>query len=203
MCDATGDAKCTAAGLIKCLLYITLVKKAGRLTFVSPVNILLRPIKTCMRKILVLAVVVFTALASCKKEASPNCGPVNLSAPASEVETLRTYISTNSIAATEDPRGFFYSISTAGSGTKPTVCNAVTVNYSGRLTNGTVFDSATGVQFSLGSLILGWQEGIPLVAPGGSITLYLPPSLGYGSSAVGSIPANSILIFTIDLIAVN
>ena len=42
-----------------------------------------------------------------------------------------------------------------------------------------------------------------LIAPGGSITLYLPPSLAYGSTAVGSIPANSILVFTIDLLAVN
>lgn len=156
-----------------------------------------------MRKIFVLAVVVFVAFASCKKDNAPNCGPVNLSAPASEVETLRTYITTNSIAASEDSRGFFYTITNPGSGTKPTVCNAVTVNYSGKLTDGTVFDSASGVQFNLSELIVGWQEGIPLVAPGGSITLYLPPSLGYGSSAVGSIPANSILVFTIDLIAVN
>ena len=66
-----------------------------------------------------------------------------------------------------------------------------------------MFDSGNNVQFNLSGLIIGWQEGIPLIAPGGSITLYLPPSLAYGSTAVGSIPANSILVFTIDLLAVN
>jgi len=75
----------------------------------------------------------------------------------------------------------------------------VVVNYVGKLTNGTIFDSGNNVSFSLGGLITGWQEGIPLIAPGGSITLYLPPSLAYGSRATGSIPANSNLIFKIDL----
>ncbi|HNP21139.1 MAG TPA: FKBP-type peptidyl-prolyl cis-trans isomerase [Panacibacter sp.] len=156
-----------------------------------------------MRKITVLALILSVAFASCTKSSGTNCGTVQVAAPASELEALRTYISTNSITATEDPRGFFYSISTPGSGNKPTVCNAVTVNYSGKLTNGTVFDSGNNVQFNLSGLIIGWQEGIPLIAPGGSITLYLPPSLAYGSTAVGSIPANSILVFTIDLLAVN
>lgn len=138
---------------------------------------------------------------SCKKD-TQDCGTVNTTAPASEVEALRQYLDTNNITATEDPRGFFYIIQNAGSGNKPTICNAVQVGYTGKLTNGTVFDSSAGVSFYLSGLIPGWQEGIPLIAPGGSITLYLPPSLGYGGAAVGSIPANSILIFDISLQAV-
>ena len=173
------------------------------MSFVLPLTILLRAEKTSMRKIPVLALIVFMALASCNKDNGMDCSTVTIAAPAAEVDALRTYITTNSIVATEDSRGFFYNITNPGTGNKPTVCNAITVNYSGKLTNGTVFDHASGVSFNLSGLILGWQEGIPLIAPGGSITLYLPPSLGYGSSTTGSIPPNSILIFTIDLLAVN
>lgn len=153
-----------------------------------------------MRKMFVLLLASVVMVTSCSKDDGPDCSPVNITAPAEEVQALRDYLTTNSITATEDSRGFFYTITAAGSGAKPTVCNAVTVNYSGKLTNGTSFDAASGVSFNLSQLIVGWQEGIPLIAKGGKITLYLPPSLGYGSAAVGSIPANSILIFDIDLV---
>jgi FKBP-type peptidyl-prolyl cis-trans isomerase FkpA len=138
---------------------------------------------------------------SCKKE-EKSCPEVNIKAPEAEVAALRTYISGNSITATEDARGFFYTINTAGTGTQPTACSDVSVNYTGKLTNGTQFDSGNNVGFNLSQLIIGWQMGIPLMKTGGAITLYLPPSLAYGPNAVGSIPANSILIFTITLNAV-
>ena len=70
--------------------------------------------------------------------------------------------------------------------------------------NGSVFDqNQAGVTFTLSQLILGWQKGIPLIKKGGSIKLYLPPSLGYGCNAVGAIPPGSNLIFSIDLIDVQ
>ncbi len=74
--------------------------------------------------------------------------------------------------------------------------------YTGKLVNGTVFDqtpAGANATLVLGQLIVGWQKGLPLIGTGGKITLYIPPSLGYGSSAVGSVPANSILIFDIEL----
>ena len=124
-------------------------------------------------------------------------------APEAEVAILKEFIDAIGISATADERGFYYIIHSPGSGPKPTVRSNVTVNYEGSLTNGKVFDSGKNISFGLYQLILGWQEGIPLIAPGGSITLYLPPSLAYGSRAQGGIPANSILIFKIDLIRVN
>ncbi|HLL95686.1 MAG TPA: hypothetical protein VK404_11950, partial [Spirosoma sp.] len=54
--------------------------------------------------------------------------------------TLEQYISTNKISATADSRGFYYSIQAPGSGVKPTVNSNVTVNYTGKLTNGNTFD---------------------------------------------------------------
>jgi len=72
------------------------------------------------------------------------------------------------------------------------------------LIDGTTFDQtgSSAVTFQLGQLISGWQLGLPLIKPGGKIKLYLPPTLGYGSRTVGSIPANSILIFEISLVAI-
>jgi FKBP-type peptidyl-prolyl cis-trans isomerase FkpA len=126
-------------------------------------------------------------------------------APTSEITSLQNYITANHPAAIQHSSGLFYEINNPGSGiTVPEVCSAVTVKYTGTLTNGTMFDqNTTGVSFTLGQLILGWQKGIPLIKKGGSINLYLPPSLGYGSAAVGSIPANSILVFTIQLLDVQ
>jgi FKBP-type peptidyl-prolyl cis-trans isomerase FkpA len=146
---------------------------------------------------LTLSVMMF----SCKRTES-GCSEVNIKAPDTEIATLRAYISGNGITATEDPRGFFYIISNPGTAKKPNPCSGVSVNYTGRLTNGTQFDAGNNVSFNLSQLIIGWQEGIPLIGEGGAITLYLPPSLAYGANAVGNIPANSILIFTITLNAV-
>jgi len=132
-----------------------------------------------------------------------NAATVTTKAPAAEVSALKQYIDANKIPATADDRGFYYTIQSPRMGHKPAVCSDVTVNYVGKLTNGTTFDSGNSVSFGLNQLIIGWQEGIPLIAPGGSITLYLPPSLAYGAQAQGSIPANSILIFQIDLLRIN
>ena len=136
-------------------------------------------------------------MAGCSKK--DTCPSVNITAPSTEVATLKAYLDANSINATADSRGFFYTITAAGSADKPTACQTVNVAYEGKLTNGQTFDSNANATFPLSNLITGWQEGIPLIGTGGSIVLYLPPSLGYGSRATGGIPANSNLIFTIDL----
>jgi FKBP-type peptidyl-prolyl cis-trans isomerase len=80
----------------------------------------------------------------------------------------------------------------------------VSVNYVGKLTNDTIFDQTTTspASFFLGQTIPGWIKGVSLIRAGGRITLFLPPSLGYGNVAIGPIPANSILIFDVDLLTV-
>ncbi|GAB3794348.1 hypothetical protein GCM10028819_07770 [Spirosoma humi] len=144
------------------------------------------------------------AVVGCQQADRPCTEPVvSTKAPQEETVLLKQYIDANHIPAKADDRGFYYTIESPGSGNKPTACSNVTVNYSGKLTNGKTFDSASGISFTLNQLIVGWQEGIPLLAPGGSIVLYLPPSLAYGSQEQGEIPANSILVFKIDLVKVN
>lgn len=85
----------------------------------------------------------------------------------------------------------------------------VNVHYIGRLTNDTVFDSSykrnQAFSFTLGNgkVIKGWDEGIALLHQGDKATFIIPAELAYGSRKTGSIPANSTLIFDIELISVK
>lgn len=130
--------------------------------------------------------------------------PCDFQAPASEIQQVEDYLATNSITAIQHCSGLFYNVEVAGTGATPGVCSNITVNYEGRLTNGTLFDASTNpVTFNLSQVINGWKNGLPLVKAGGTINLYIPPTLGYGSYDQGSIPPNSILVFRVELIAVQ
>lgn len=117
---------------------------------------------------------------------------------------ITEYLAKNNLTAIKTDSGLHYIITEEGTGKKPTLQSNVNVTYKGSLTNGKVFDqSATAVTFPLSRLILGWQEGLPFFKEGGSGILFVPAHLGYGSSAVSSIPGGSVLIFEIKLISVN
>ena len=160
------------------------------------------------RSLLVYLVALIFIFTACGKTNTYTCDPTPPAAVASsaEISAIQNYLNANGISATQDPSGFFYQILNPGTGTvTPTVCSNVTVTYIGTLMggNGAPFDSnTTGVSFPLGNLIIGWQKGIPLIKKGGSIKLFIPPSMGYGASASGSIPANSYLIFNVSLLDV-
>ena len=156
-----------------------------------------------MFKKLIFILPVLLFMIGCSKSDIP-CPYVEPStvAPTSEINTLQSYLTIPHPNAIQHPSGFFYEITSPGTGTATaSVCSNVSVKYSGYLiSDGSKFDeNLTGITFTLGSLIVGWQKGIPLIKAGGSITLYLPPSLAYGSNAVGSIPPNSYLMFVIQL----
>lgn len=134
---------------------------------------------------------------------------VAVTAPLAEQQTVETYLQANSITAVKHPSGMYYNVVTPGSGNKPGLCSVVSVGYTGTLQNGSVFDQQNLISFDLGRLIEGWKKGLPLVAKGGRIRLYIPPTLGYGNtdvkngSGVVVIPANSMLIFDIEVFDVN
>ncbi|MCL4137447.1 UNVERIFIED_CONTAM: hypothetical protein GTU68_015545 [Idotea baltica] len=79
------------------------------------------------------------------------------------------------------------------------------MNYHGMLLDGSVFDSSFGQggvkDFSLQQLIKGWQVGLTKVRTGSKVKLIIPPELGYGAQARPSIPANSTLVFDIELVS--
>ena len=154
-----------------------------------------------MKIILVTALMLMLFASGCSKSDNKhrNCSAVNVVASASETAVLKTYLDSNHIDAIADPRGFFYKIIDEGAGDHPNVCSGIIVTYSLKLNDGSEVDKGTQVPWDLSNLIIGWQEGIPLIAKGGSIMLYLPPSLGYGPTQAGRVPPNSILVFNITL----
>ena len=141
---------------------------------------------------LTVLIVIFSA---CKKEESQ---------ADKDDAIIQQYLSDNNIQATKDASGLYYVITEEGTGDHPDINSEVTVRYKGYLTNGTVFDQTSGnstATFPLSGLIKGWQIGIPKLKQGGKGTFFVPSALGYGSQSVGSIPANSVLIFDIELVS--
>jgi FKBP-type peptidyl-prolyl cis-trans isomerase FkpA len=150
-----------------------------------------------MKKGLVLVFIILSFL-SCKKKS-------NASQAELDEKIITNYISDNKLNATATGSGLYYVITSQGTGIQPTSNSNVTVSYKGSLKDGTIFDqsSTSGITFGLSNVIKGWQEGIPYFKKGGKGVLLIPSALGYGAQATGSIPANSVLIFDINLINVQ
>ena len=106
---------------------------------------------------------------------------------------------------TRTPEGLFYKDVTVGEGTMADERSKVTVAYRGLLANGTQVDSSAGFTFKMGSgqVIKGWQVGLKGMRAGGARILVVPPHLAYGWKEVGAVPSNSILLFRVQLIAVQ
>lgn len=106
------------------------------------------------------------------------------------------------------PSGLQYKIIKSGTGAKPTKEDTVTVEYTGRLLNGEVFDSTEKagkpVSFKLTQVIPGWTEALQLMPAGSTWEVYIPSKLAYGSRNVGgAIGPNETLIFNVHLLEVK
>jgi peptidylprolyl isomerase len=92
-----------------------------------------------------------------------------------------------------------------GTGPKVSADGGVLAQYTGWLTDGTKFDSSwdrgAAAPFTLSQVVQGWGQGLAGQTVGSQVLLIIPPSLGYGDTANGSIPANSTLIFVVDILA--
>lgn len=119
-------------------------------------------------------------------------------------EIIVQYIADNSLTALSSASGLHWVVDSTGTGTQPNNASTVRVRYKGYLTNGAVFDESDidGLTFPLSGVIQGWQEGIPKFREGGGGILLIPSALGYGNDEVGTIPANSVLVFDVHLIEV-
>jgi FKBP-type peptidyl-prolyl cis-trans isomerase len=104
--------------------------------------------------------------------------------------------------------GLQYKVLTEGSGESPARTDTVTVNYVGRLLDGTEFDGndkrgGQPASFPLATMIPGWQEALMLMKPGAKWAVYIPPSLAYGLNSRGPIPPGSLLQFDVELLKVT
>lgn len=106
------------------------------------------------------------------------------------------------------PSGLQYKIIQEGSGNSPKATDRVNVHYTGKLVDGTVFDSSYDrgepAQLGVNEVIPGWTEALQLMKPGAKWQLVIPSDLAYGESQMqGSpIPPNSTLVFDVELISV-
>ena len=105
------------------------------------------------------------------------------------------------------PSGLQYKVLKAGSGAKPLANNFVKVHYTGKLLNGTVFDSSVErgqpTTFGVTQVIKGWIEGLQLMPVGSKYEFYIPYELAYGDRGQGeSIPPFSTLIFEVELLEI-
>lgn len=149
-----------------------------------------------MKNFVLVAFVMLAFATGCAKK-EMGCAPVP---PESEVAQIKAFTSANNISATKHGSGIYYQIIDSGRGSTPVNGSLITVKYIGKLLNNSTFDQSDSYSNYLGTLIEGWQIGIPLIKKGGEIKLIIPSTLGYGCNGSGrAVPPNSVLYFDIVL----
>ena len=119
---------------------------------------------------------------------------------------LQQYFAMNNIVASHTETGLYYVMTEEGTGERPNNGDIVKVHYTGKLLDGTVFDSSVErgepIEFpiSLGVVIPGWEEGIMMMSKGEKGVLYIPYYIGYGDRGSGPIPPFANLIFEVELV---
>ena len=108
---------------------------------------------------------------------------------------------------TETTSGLQYEVLVKGNGPKPKADDTVKVHYHGTLVDGTVFDSSVQrgqpAEFAVNGVIRGWTEALQLMPVGAKWKLTIPSNLAYGPRANGKIPANSVLVFEVELLGIK
>ena len=103
--------------------------------------------------------------------------------------------------------GLLYKVEKEGTGDAPKDSDTVVVNYKGTLIDGKEFDNSytrgEPLSFRLDGVIPGWTEGLKNIKKGGKIQLVIPPDLAYGKTGVPGIPANSTLVFDVELLDIK
>ncbi len=145
----------------------------------------------------------FEALEAEQKAAAAKMGEVNAAAGKQFLEENGKRVEVKTTAS-----GLQYEVLKEGEGVQPTASDSVTVHYTGKLIDGTVFDSSvergTPATFGVTQVIPGWVEALQLMKEGAKWRLFIPSQLAYGPNGAGNIIGpNSTLIFDVELIKVN
>jgi len=155
-----------------------------------------------MRKLIFVWLIIIFASISCGKTSTSGCTPATI---ASEKTSMINYCNANAIKYT-DSLGILFQVMNPGSGVAPNLNSHIYITYTGKLFDGTIFDSqsnATSTGWVLSSLIDGWKIGLPIIKKGGEIKLVIPSSLAYGCAGAGPIPSNTPLFFDVTLVDVQ
>lgn len=152
-----------------------------------------------MKKLLFLFLLPLAIFSACSKKS--DTATVDVAAQAAiDDAAIKTYITAHpEITNVKDTLGVYYQVLTAGIGNYPTDASTITVGYTGKLLNGAQFETNSGYTDVLRNLILGWRIVLPHVRYGSKVLMIIPSRYGYGTYSTDKIPANSVLIFTVDL----
>jgi len=147
--------------------------------------------------------------AKMKKEADKRIAKMKADNPEqteAAAQALAEYLAANKVVAEPTESGLYYVMTQEGNGEKPEVGQVVQVHYTGKLLDGTVFDSSVdrgepiSIPIGVGQVIPGWDEGIRMMSKGEKGVLYIPYYLAYGERDAGMIPPFSNLVFEVELI---
>ncbi|MDB5119560.1 MAG: peptidylprolyl isomerase [Sphingobacteriales bacterium] len=156
-------------------------------------------------KMCAIALLALVAFSACKKQKTvdPN---VQLG-----IDTLliKDFVAKNALTGVKQlgTTGLYYKIIEPGTGTGVyKESSIIKANYTGRLLSGSIFDKSITEPYTFylgGNVIYGWTLGVQLIRKGGKIRLFIPSAYAYGTEAQGSIPANAVLDFDIELVDVQ
>ena len=133
-----------------------------------------------------------------------SCNKIDTNQDTIDEKIIAEYIKSKQITATKSASGLYYQIDSDVLGKKVNPTNTIYVKYIGKLTNDSIFDqNLNGTYLSLKTAINGFREGITYFKVGGKGKLIIPSKLAYGKNSVGKVPANSVLIFDIEVIEIQ
>lgn len=178
-----------------------------------------------MRKIMILMIagLVTVLFSSCEEDCENLRGECPEEQLAEDVQLIEQYLEDNNLTAERlTSYDLYYIIEEQGTGEEPENGQNISVNYVGKFLDGKVFDTSIEsvardadiysenrtyepFSFTLGQrqVILGWDVGMKLVNEGGKAILILPSYMAYGPRGSGSIPANTVLLFEVELVSIN
>jgi FKBP-type peptidyl-prolyl cis-trans isomerase FkpA len=178
-----------------------------------------------MKKIMLLMMtgLVTVLFSSCEEECENLRGECPEEQLAEDVQLIEEYLKDNNLTAERlTSYDLYYITEDQGAGEKPENGQNISVNYVGKFLDGKVFDTSIEsvakdedifnesrtyepFSFTLGrrQVILGWDVGMKLINEGGKATLLLPSYMAYGPRGTGSIPANTVLLFEVELVSIN
>ncbi|EKE25413.1 MAG: FKBP-type peptidyl-prolyl cis-trans isomerase [uncultured bacterium] len=163
------------------------------------------------RVLIVLIVIAVIVLGYTLSQTKPASAPINKDIDSKKV-SQETNKQTQSATNSNNNKAMELKIETTQEGTGERTIkkgDMISVHYTGKLTNGTKFDSSLDrgkpfeFQIGQGMVIQGWEEGFIGAKVGEKRTLTIPAEMGYGSRDMGTIPANSTLIFDVEVMAIK
>ena len=126
--------------------------------------------------------------------------------PAQEAEATQAWMAASGNSYEKAEEGYYFRAITDATGAKPIATDRVLVHYTGKLLDGTVFDSSVErgqpIDFSLNGVIAGWTLGLQRMSVGSKYELVIPSDLAYGPQGRPGIPGNATLVFEVELLEI-